>query len=304
MNLHEDKDVFSQILADTADYMGLHDIAIVEKDYFVTFFLQKIFERHPNLIFKGGTSLSKCYKLINRFSEDIDLAMDSKATRPTEGQRKRLKQDIVDIITESGFTLVNPNQVRSRCYFNNYVIDYRSASSSAYLNPHLIIETTSYIKSFPTEAMSAASLVHDFLLLKNAEIEITKYGLEPFTVMVQSLNRTFIDKTFAIVDYYLGNPMKGHSRHIYDLFKIYPGINIDESFVKLTTEVREVRKRHDYCRSAQDGINMPELLKKIIDEDFYKSDYNQITQTLLFEDMPYTEVITVLNNIVESDMFA
>ena len=60
---------------------------------------------------------------------------------------------------------------------------------------------------------------------------------------------------------------------------------------------------YDYCYSAQDGINMPKMLIKILNEEFFKSDYNEITQTLLFEDIPYTEAITVFNKIIESNMF-
>lgn len=43
------------------------DPALVEKDYFVTLFLRKAVERIPGLVFKGGTSLSKCFSFIDRF---------------------------------------------------------------------------------------------------------------------------------------------------------------------------------------------------------------------------------------------
>jgi len=147
----------------TADFMGLRDAGIIEKDYFVTLFLKRIAEKLPNIIFKGGTSLSKCYKLINRFSEDIDLNLHTGSDRPTEGQRKKLKQDIVSIIDDLGFSLVNPEQVRSRRDFNRYVVDYLSDSAHSFLKKYLIIETAVYIKSFPTKTMHAASLIYDFL---------------------------------------------------------------------------------------------------------------------------------------------
>jgi len=303
MILHEDKEVFEQYLAATADYLGLTDIGIVEKDYFVTFFLQKIAIRQPDIIFRGGTSLSKCHKLINRFSEDLDLSVDTEAAKLTEGQRKHLKRDVMSVIEESEFILENPEQVRSRRDFNRYVIDYRSASSSPYLNPHLIVETAVYIKSFPTKTMDTASLVYDFLVAKDAKNEITKYNLEPFKVKVQSCDRTFIDKVFAVADYYLDGRVEMHSRHIYDLYKLYPKINFNEAFADLVAEVREIRKSHVTCLSAQDGVNLPELLQKIVDEDFYKSDYNQITGTLLFEDLPYSEAITVIKKILDLECF-
>ena len=63
----------------TAERRGMGTIGIVEKDFWVCWTLKHLFE-HPELskqlIFKGGTSLSKVYGLIDRFSEDIDLVLD------------------------------------------------------------------------------------------------------------------------------------------------------------------------------------------------------------------------------------
>lgn len=66
------------LFRNTADKMGLND-AIVEKDFWVCFTLDYLFHRSPwknSITFKGGTSLSKAFHLINRFSEDIDLILD------------------------------------------------------------------------------------------------------------------------------------------------------------------------------------------------------------------------------------
>lgn len=67
-----------ELFRNTADKMGLND-AIVEKDFWVCFTLDHLFHRSAwkaALAFKGGTSLSKAFRLINRFSEDIDLILD------------------------------------------------------------------------------------------------------------------------------------------------------------------------------------------------------------------------------------
>ena len=57
--MHENRQLFEQALAEVNSATGI-DLAILEKDYFVTIFLQKLCEHLPELIFKGGTSLSKC----------------------------------------------------------------------------------------------------------------------------------------------------------------------------------------------------------------------------------------------------
>ena len=67
-----------ELFRNTADKMGLND-AIVEKDFWVCFTLDYLFHRSPwkeSITFKGGTSLSKAFHLISRFSEDIDLILD------------------------------------------------------------------------------------------------------------------------------------------------------------------------------------------------------------------------------------
>ena len=60
--LHKDRENFEQIILKVSEDTGI-DASIVEKDYYVTLFLKRIVEVIPSIIFKGGTSLSKCYKL-------------------------------------------------------------------------------------------------------------------------------------------------------------------------------------------------------------------------------------------------
>jgi len=76
MRLHEDTDAFAELIANAAETIGLPQV-YVEKDYWVTRALKSLSESPyaGQTIFKGGTSLSKAYKLIHRFSEDIDLVV-------------------------------------------------------------------------------------------------------------------------------------------------------------------------------------------------------------------------------------
>jgi predicted nucleotidyltransferase component of viral defense system len=76
MILHQQKDLFIDMIQFTADQMKIPAIYI-EKDYWVTYALHTIFNDAigRDTVFKGGTSLSKCYDLIDRFSEDIDLVV-------------------------------------------------------------------------------------------------------------------------------------------------------------------------------------------------------------------------------------
>ena len=306
MILHRDTETFREYIIEATKYMSLTSEyeEIIEKDYYVTYFLGEIAKKQPNLVFKGGTSLSKCHKIINRFSEDIDLSVEPKTDKVTESQRRQLKKDIIEIIEDSGFVLENPETVRSRRDFNRYAINYNSSIEQDFLEPNLIVETSVFVKSFPNETKEVSSLIYDYLKSKNADEQIEQYGLKPFDMTVQALERTFVDKIFAIADYYIDNKSKRLSRHIYDLYKIYSKIKIDDNFVKLIGEVCEVRKAHSACLSAQDGVDLQGILKKIVSEDYYKQDFEQITQNMLFEDVNYPMAIVVVSDIIKAKCFA
>ena len=300
--LHNNKDLFEQTILRVSEDTGI-EASIIEKDYYVTLFLKRIVEQQPEIIFKGGTSLSKCYKLINRFSEDIDLNMDTES-HPTEGQRKKLKESIVSIIDEFGFTLSNPENIRSRRDYNRYVVDYPTIFPTAYLKEHLIIETAVYIKAYPCKRMLASSLIYDYLERNGYVDFIEQYSLHPFELNVQTAERTLIDKVFALGDYYLSDAVHEHSRHVYDIYKPLGVVALGDDMKTLVQNVREERKPHVNCRSAKDGIDMNALLQEIVDEAVYKQDYEDITAKILFEDTSYETAVVALHRIIESGIFS
>ena len=90
---------------------------IVEKNYYVTMILKKLAERFDFIVFKGGTSISKCHRVISRFSEDIDITIDSSLS---QGQKRKLKYGIVDMAAELGMEIPNLDSIRSRRDYNRY----------------------------------------------------------------------------------------------------------------------------------------------------------------------------------------
>ena len=99
--LHNDREQFLDAINLAVFKTGLEP-EIVEKDYYVTMILKKLAERYDFIVFKGGTSISKCHRVISRFSEDIDITIDSALS---QGQKRKLKYGIVDIATELGFPM-------------------------------------------------------------------------------------------------------------------------------------------------------------------------------------------------------
>lgn len=294
--LHNDKETFSDIVIATSQHTGIMP-AIIEKDYFVTLLLKEIINRNSDIIFKGGTSLSKCHKIINRFSEDIDLGLN--VDKATEGMRKALKQNIVDSISSLELELDNSDDVRSRRDFNRYQISYPISETTEFIKPYIYVETAVFFKPFPYEIKTVDSYIYRFLSDNSRADLIDEYSLQPFEVKVQTLERTFIDKLFALGDYYLTGKINGQSRHLYDLYKIMPQITFDDEFFGLFEEVRELRSNDSACPSAKPDQNLVKLLQEISDTDFYKSDYNSITKGLLFEDTAYKRVKENLDRIIK-----
>ena len=297
--LHSNRELFEQTVLRTADAAGIA-ASIIEKDYYVTEFLRKLASYQPDIVFKGGTSLSKCYKLIQRFSEDIDLNVED---HPSEGQRKALKRNIVTVIDDLDLSLSNAEEIRSRRDYNRYIINYPALQGAAYLKQQLIVETVVSMRAFPNHPMDASSLIYDFLKDTGRDDIIHEYHLQPFSVNVQTAERTLLDKLFALADYYLNGTITEHSRHIYDIYKLSMIVTIDDTLRHLAREVILERRPHKTCLSAQEGVDMNDLLRQIIDSDAYRSDYDQNTSALLFEDVPYSAAITALQQIIDSHVF-
>jgi len=176
--LHNNKELFEQAILRTSEAFGI-EASIVEKDYFVTLFLKEISKILPAIIFKGGTSLSKCHKIIKRFSEDIDLNIECES-KPTQGQRKGLKANVVSAIENLGLELANPDEIKSNMEYNKYVVDFPSVFKFDALKPHLIVETALLIRSYPTEKMQASSFIYDYFSQNGFDELIEEYALSPF----------------------------------------------------------------------------------------------------------------------------
>lgn len=300
--MHNNKELFKQVVLKTAEATGIN-AAIIEKDYYVTLFLKHVVNELPDIIFKGGTSLSKCYKLIDRFSEDIDLNINT-IGNPTESQRKNLKKSIVGVIDFLNFDLINADKIYSRRSYNKYVVDYPSVFETGFLKENLIIETSVYLRAYPFNKMTATSFIYDFLNNNGYDDLIYEYDLLPFELNVQTVERTLIDKLFALGDYYLDNRITGHSRHIYDIYKLSEVVELNNDLKSLAVEVANERKNHPACLSAQDGVDIVKLLGEIIDKNVYKYDYENVTKALLFETVEYDTAIKTLKKILKSGILA
>ena len=303
MKLHKNKVRFVEAITATSAMFGIEP-ALVEKDYFVTLFLRKAVERIPGLVFKGGTSLSKCYNIIDRFSEDIDLTLDDEHF--TQSKKRNSIIELISICEELGLELTNKEAIENHTHgnFNCYDISYPIIFPSEDVKSGLKVEMTYIQKCYPHEQAVATSYIGEFFAKNGNERVVAEYELNAFTVQVQSLERTLVDKIFAICDYYLSGNTVRNSRHIYDISKLLTKVDISACNLKsLVENVRKDRKPNKTCVSAQDGVIISELLGQIVSTEFFKQDYNETTLRLLTKTVYYDEAIKSLQVIIDSGLF-
>ncbi len=261
------------------------NVQMVEKDTLQSMFLLELSKSKLPFVFKGGTSLSKAYNLIDRFSEDIDLSAERKLS---EAERKKVKSEICKIADKLGLELINSDDIKSRQSYNKYIFEYDSLFSD--IPFEIIVETNFFQAVYPIERREVLSFVGRFCQERNIRFPIP-FEAAIVQMNVQSLERTFIDKIFAICDYRLQNMQERDSRHLYDIAKMLPNIKINDDLKVLVDQVRKDRMLSRNNPSAQPENNIPKMLKEIIDSRFYESDYNNLTRKLLYEDVSYDEAI-------------
>ena len=288
---------WKEIIETVARELGRSE-QMVEKDTIQSMFLFELAKSELPFVFKGGTSLSKAYNLIDRFSEDIDLSMNR---RPTQSERVKSKELIIEIAENLGLVLSNPEEIKSRYDYNKYVFKYDSLFSVIPLE--IIIETSYYQSVYPVDKHVVGSFVGRFCLDRNIILPVPFEAAEVM-MNVQSIERTFVDKVFAVCDYKIQNMQDRDSRHLYDICKLLQEVELNEELDKLIDMVRDDRMQSKNNPSAQLEYIIPDMLKEIIRSRFYEPDYKNVTQKLLYEDISYDYAIeNGIAIIAESDVF-
>lgn len=296
MRLDDNKEEFYKYLIQASLFFGYHQ-EFIEKDYWLVLILKNVMSKNYGYVFKGGTSLSKCYHLINRFSEDIDISYSDPYVSLTVNDIDRRFKGITKSIKEVGLQIENKEQLRRNRYFNQFRCPYNSVFQENNVEKRIIIELAAQTPSFPSNVKKIQSFIGEFLHKIGRDDLVAKYELESFEINVQSLSRTVVDKTFALCDYYLSNKCNKHSRHIYDLYKILSCVELDDDLTKLYLEVRKYRQKLSICESAKDGVFLHEIIEKIIKEKTYKNDYEKLTMPLLYESVSYVNCEKTLSKL-------
>jgi len=225
MKLHEEKTLFTQVLNFSANKLNIRP-EFIEKDYWLTRALQRM-AQNPNtekVVFKGGTSLAKAYRLTNRFSEDIDIAVidaDSFSGNQLKMLIKRLAKDMASELEE----IVIPNVTSKGSRFYKAVYQYQKLiglTSSAVKTGQLLIEINTYANPYPYIKQEISSFITDYFRAIDRQDMIEQYELKPFSINVLDKRRTIVEKMVSLLRFSfekdIQKSLASKIRHFYDLY--------------------------------------------------------------------------------------
>ena len=237
MTLHTtDTKTFSDAIRAASEHLKINQV-FVEKDYWITLVLNRLSKtKYVNeTVFKGGTSLSKGFGLINRFSEDVDIAIinaEDKSGNVVKNIIRTVEKEITKELTEMNLEGVTSKGSR----FRKSVFEYESIDKQ-YKNNRLIVEINSFANPFPYQQCTIKSFIYDFLKATNNEKYIGEYELQPFTINVLKKEQTLLEKLISLIRFSFDeNAVQSIStkiRHFYDLYYLMNDSECNE-FIKST----------------------------------------------------------------------
>lgn len=296
----------------------------VEKDWWVVQTLALIFELEigTHLVFKGGTSLSKAWGLINRFSEDIDLAVDRSFFgydgELSKNQRTKLRRESSSYISESLFPKLQEMfkekglgevelkliKAESRdqdpriieIYYPNVI------EVPGYIAPRVQLEIGSRSLKEPFKGQFIKSLIDEHY----SDSEFAQDSIDIPTVIPE---RTFLEKMFLLHEEFQRPFEKIRvnrlSRHLYDIYQLsktkYASNAINDPDLYATI----VKHRHCYTRvgGVDYNLHQPQSLNPLPIKDFdlaWKKDYQTMQEQMIYGDSPsYEEMINGILSLVK-----
>ncbi|MBQ9679947.1 MAG: nucleotidyl transferase AbiEii/AbiGii toxin family protein [Ruminococcus sp.] len=258
MKLHLDKDAFRVLIESIHEKTG-YRADVLEKDYYVVLMLEELAAKQVEELpayFKGGTALYKALKSTNRFSEDIDLSVDTRNCSRTQND-KRLEQatkKYTSLIRDPAAGRTNRSEIIA-VYTYEPITSY-DANDALQRFGKLKIEATSFTISEPVESLEISAMLYDLATDEQKQILATQYDVKPFSIQTISLERVFIDKLFA-AEAYVRRSSDPHrafeaAKHIYDLavisdHKKITALLLNEDQMKRLLDIRitEERERLD-----------------------------------------------------------
>lgn len=294
------------------EHPGINQVAI-EKDWWVTATLKALFQTdcHEALIFKGGTSLSKAFNIIERFSEDIDLAIGHSffgINKTSKNQRDKLRKKARVYIHKTlssqldarlknmgvtGYRIENITQVQDKngewiaidsdkdptvilLHYTSIVED-----TISYIPPRIKIEISCLSMDEPTEERQIHSLIGETFEDEDSDTNSNIRTVVP--------TRTFLEKLFLLAEEFQKEKPRSvrMSRHLYDLEKLMDTeygreVLTDRS---LYNAIVEHRKAYYALKSVNYDLHNPKTINFMIPKkemEAWKADYIDMQRFFIY----------------------
>ena len=260
MRLHLDKDAFRVLIESIHEETG-YRTDVLEKDYYVVLMLEELAAKQAAGLpayFKGGTALYKALKTTHRFSEDIDLSVDTRGCSRTQND-KLLEQ------TTKKYSALPRDPTAGRTNRSEVIAVYTyepvtpyDADDALQRFGKLKIEATSFTISEPVDHLEISAMLYELATEDQKQILEAQYEVKPFTIQTISMERVFIDKLFA-AEAYVRKSSDSYrafdaAKHIYDLAVV----SDNQKILALLSDTEQMKRLLDIRiteeRERLDGI--------------------------------------------------
>ncbi len=225
MKLHTIKEAFNNAILVASNNTNIAP-DFIEKDYWISLVLKRLSESKyvDSVVFKGGTSLSKGHKLINRFSEDVDVAVI--LTPGTSGNKiktliRTVEKEIATDLIEKEIDGITSKGSRFRKAVYEFPVTLTQKQKSV-VPESIIVEINSFANPFPYHRVGIQSMIGEYLQSQNQEELVKKYDLGAFVVNVLDKEQTLIEKLVSLIRFSfsdnLTESISSKIRHFYDLY--------------------------------------------------------------------------------------
>ena len=235
MNLHKHREEFEELIAISADYIGVPADA-VRRDYYIVQMMQNLqnSEYAEACVFKGGTSLSKCYPgSINRFSEDIDLTFIPVEDMNNKKYSRALKR--IENTISAGFLMEKIEAERNDRNKSAYVWPENESRETCRIK----LEIGSSVRPDPFSKRSMKTYIQEYLDAKGMHNVVEEFDLQEVNVNTLDITRTFLDKVMSVKRHAICGTLPRKVRHIYDVTVLLDRSDI-QKFLKDTEHLKQL----------------------------------------------------------------
>lgn len=299
----------------------------VEKDWWVTLVLRALFTSSfaEHISFKGGTSLSKCWNLIERMSEDVDIAINreflgfsgelsktqisdklrrASCTFVRDSMQSELRKQIINIgvhpslfdikVDITPITTTDPEIIE---------IHYHSLlPSPTYVLNKVVVEVSGRSMNEPLEEVEINSII-------SKSIPNAKFADELFLINAVSPKRTFFEKAFLLHEEFAKDTkdirIERMSRHIYDLEKLMDTPIAQEALLnrELYKTIIEHRRKFIGLKGFDYNTLMPQTISFVPPHEvipYWKEDYSKMQSTMIYgESLSFQKLIERITELNE-----